>query len=413
MNRKLAAILLLLLALSLPVSSASKKSTLKKDIAQAKANLKSGKNLEQAEQLMQKHLADPANRRNERLWLVMFDAQRKQYEQGNMKLYLKQKYDTAAFFNITKRMFETLETFDTIDAAPDEKGNVKLQYRKKHAEFLNKHRGNLYNGGTYFIGKQKFKEAYSFLDSYINCAYLPLFTQSQYDYTTSDERMPEAAYWAVYSGYKMQDTAATLRHAGLALKDSAHHSLTLQYLADTYMLEKDTTKYVATLHEGFQNYPLFPYFFPRLVDYYAKQGEWNEVLTVADQAIAADTTKLMFKTVRTTALLNLCEYDSVIKESDAIIAADSTLAVAWYNAGMACFNQAVTISKNNKITARQKRQAQEKYRAALRYMERYRELEPDKQDHWVLPLYTIYLNMNMGGKFDEIDHLIRTRNKSN
>ena len=390
----------------------AQKKALKKDIAQVKTFLKAGNNLERAEQLMQKHLSDSANHRNERLWLLMFDAVRKQYEQGNMKLYLKQKYDTAAFFNLTKRMFTILQTFDSIDAIPNGQGEIKSQYRKKHADFLNKHRVNLFNGGTYFIGKQKFNEAYDFFDLYIGCAQRPLFTESQYNYTETDERMAEAAYWAVYYGYKMQDAKATLRHTHLALKDTAHHSLTLQYLADTYMLEKDTTKYVATLHEGFQNYPLFPYFFPRLVDYYAKQGAWSEVLTVADQAIEADTTKAIFRAVRTTALLNLRQYDTVVRECDQLIAADSTLSMAWYNAGMACFNQAVTIAKAEKVTAKQKRQMTEKYRSALRYMERFRELKPDQQDRWALPLYTIYLNLNMGKKFDEIDRLIRTRGQN-
>ena len=133
-------LLLFSLVLLTPATAQKKHSTLKKDIAQAKTYLKAGNNLDKAEQLMQKHLADSANRRNERLWLMMFDAVRKQYEQGNMKLYLKQKYDTAAFFNLTKRMFTILETFDSIDASPNPQGEIKAQYRKKHSEFLDKYR---------------------------------------------------------------------------------------------------------------------------------------------------------------------------------------------------------------------------------------------------------------------------------
>ena len=408
MLRKLIAILLFC-ALPLSYSAASSyKKTLKKDIAQAKTFVKSGKNLDRAEQLMQQHLNDSANRRNERLWLIMFDAQRKQYEQGNMKLYLKQKYDTAAFFNIVKRMFTTLETFDSIDAEPNAKGESKPQYRRKHAEILDKHRVNLFNGGVYFVGKQKFSDAYQFLNLYLDCARQPLFTA--YNYTETDERMPEAAYWATYCGYKMQQPDATLRYADLALNDTAHHSLTLQYLADTYKLQNDTAKYLETLGEGFQKYPVFPYFFPRLVDYHATQGNWNEVLALADSAIAADSTRNGFRAVRTTALLNLHQYDLVVRECDQLLAADSTMAVAWHNAGMAYFNQAVTIGKGERLNSKMKRQMTEKYRHAMRYMERYRQLRPERQDRWGLPLYTIYLNLNMGTKFDEIDRLLRSRN---
>ena len=399
-------LLLFSLVLLTPATAQKKHSTLKKDIAQAKAYLKAGNNLEKAEQLMQKHLADSANRRNERLWLMMFDAVRKQYEQGNMKLYLKQKYDTAAFFNLTKRMFTILETFDSIDATPNPQGEIKAQYRKKHSEFLDKYRANLFNGGVYFIGKQKFAEAYGFFDCYIDCARQPLF--ESYDYRQTDERMPEASYWATYCGYKMQQPEATLRHTDMALKDTAHYPMTLQYLADTYKLQNDTAKYIATLNEGFEKYPLFSYFFPRLVEYHTANADWDEVLKTANFAIAADTTNTAFRLVRTTALLNQRQYDTVIHECGLLIAADSTLADTWYNLGMAYFSQAVNIGKSPKVTAKQKQQMTKKYQSARHYLEHFRSLAPDQRNRWALPLYTIYLNLNMGDKFDEIDRLIRS-----
>ena len=38
-------------------------------------------------------------------------------------------------------------------------------------------------------------------------------------------------------------------------------------------------------------------------------------------------------------------------------------------------------------------------------MEKYRELEPTVKSKWLAPLYTIYLNLNMGKEFDEIDKI--------
>jgi len=38
-------------------------------------------------------------------------------------------------------------------------------------------------------------------------------------------------------------------------------------------------------------------------------------------------------------------------------------------------------------------------------------LRPDRKDAWGLPLYTIYLNLNMGKKFDEIDELMKKQKK--
>lgn len=429
MNRRLFFLLFMLIAfLQAPLAQESEKSdvkavqqqrlverakrkamqAIKKDIAQARTYLKAGNNFDKAEQLMQNHLRDTANRHNERLWIIMFDAVKRQYEQGNMKLYLKQKYDTASLFNLTKRLFTIAEAFDSIDSHPDANGGVKPQYRKRHAEFLDRYRSNLFNGGSYFVAKQKFTEAYSFFDLYIDCANQPLF--SQYNYNETDPRMAEAAYWAVYCGYKMQNPKATLHHTYLALKDTTHYNLMLQYLADTYKLEGDTVRYVQTLMEGFQKYPLFPFFYPRLVDYYAGVGQWNHVLSITDQAISNDSVSIDFKLVRTSALLNLARYDNCIALCDSLIAQNDSIPEAWYNAGMSYFNQAVAIDKNLKQTAKQKQFMQDCYKKSLHYLERFRQFAPTQSDRWALPLYTIYLNLNMGKEFDEVDGIIR-RNK--
>ena len=40
-------------------------------------------------------------------------------------------------------------------------------------------------------------------------------------------------------------------------------------------------------------------------------------------------------------------------------------------------------------------------------MERYRELAPDQKDKWAAALYNIYLNLNMGKKFEEIVGILK------
>ena len=40
-------------------------------------------------------------------------------------------------------------------------------------------------------------------------------------------------------------------------------------------------------------------------------------------------------------------------------------------------------------------------------MERYRKLAPAQQQKWAPALYKIYLNLNMGKQFDEIDKLLK------
>ena len=88
----------------------------KKEINAAIDNLKANKNLEKVETSMMTLLKDSSNMSNEKIWNLLFESLKKQYQAGNEKLYLKQKYDTASLFNIASRMFAVMTRYDSIDA---------------------------------------------------------------------------------------------------------------------------------------------------------------------------------------------------------------------------------------------------------------------------------------------------------
>ncbi len=381
----------------------------RKEISQARQWIKHGNNLEQAENTMRGLLKDSVNRTNERIWLTLFDAVKRQYEQGNERLYLKQQYDTARLFTLARKMFDVLIHFDSIDAAPNCNGVIRPKYRDGHAQFLNQYRPNLFNGGTYFLHKQKYAEAYDLYDVYIGCADQPLF--KKYDYEHTDRLMPEAAYWAAFCAYKQQRYDATLKHTPLALKDTTHYVYMLQYLADTYKAKKDTVRYLQTLREGFTIYPAFPFFFPRLVDYYVEHKNFDAAQEIIDRALTVDSTNHIYLFAKSTVLLNTGKYEECIVICDRLIACNDSMPEAYLNAGSAYFNQAVLLDKEMQISKQRRQQILDFYRKAKPYLERYRQLAPDMKQKWGVPLYTIYLNLNMGKEFDEIDKIIDIEKK--
>ena len=328
----------------------------KKEISQAKSAIKAGKAVE-AEASMRKLLADSAHRQNEKIWLVLFDAVKKQYEDVNEKMYLKQSTDTAKLFDAAYRMFGVLEALDSVDAMPDKDGRVKLKYRRKHADYLDAYRKNLYTGGSYFLNKQDYPRAFKLFAAYIDCASQPLFESQQY--ASRDKRLPSAAFYALYSGYRANDAAATLRYKQLAETDTARLPLVLEYEAETYRAQADSVGYVSTLEKGFAHDPASGYFFPHLFD--------------------------------------------------SVIAADDAAANAYLNAGLAYFNQAVKIDNAPKHTRAERAEMLALYRNSLKYMQPYRQLAPTRSDLWAMPLYTIYLNLNMGKEFVEIDAIMKQK----
>lgn len=391
------------LMLMSPVAASAQK----KEIQTAKDQVKAGKNLDQAAASMKKLLADSANRTNRKIWTIYFDAVRKQYEQGNEKLYLKQKYDTAQLFNYTRQLFEVAFQYDSVETAPDKKGRRDFEFRKGHSDYLAHIRSNLYNGGIWFLNKKKYPDAYKFFDCYIECASQPMFKQRNYG--EKDKHLPTAAYYAVYSGYKMKDPKATLHHSYEALKDTVHYNYMLQYLAETYMLEKDTARYVASLKEGFKRVPTFPYFFPRLVEYYVVRNQLDSAMTVVNEALTVVPDSDVYLAAKSNLLLEQGKLQECIEVSKKVIEVNQKLGDPYYNAGICYFNLAVEQDKNSHNSRKVKEQVEANYKKALPYLVKYREMEPKEQGKWAFPLYTIYLNLNMGKEFDEIDKVMKLK----
>lgn len=372
----------------------------RKEISQARTIIKSKRGVEQAEQLMTKLLKDSANRYNKRIYALWYESVLLQYQAVNEKLYMKQRQDTAQFFELTRRLFTVAETLDSLDMRPDRKGKVDIDYRDDNATQLLKYRPNLFVGTVYYVRKGDFKRAFEFAEAYMDCARQPLFSGRGLD--SLDSRMPEAAYWAVYSGYRMNDPVLTLRHRHLALCDTTRSESTLLYMAEARRWLKDDSLYVETLREGFRRNATNSYFFSHLMDYYTAHNESDSALSVVDRALAVNDSNQLYIYAKSNVLFTMGRYDESIALSDQLIARNDTMPDPYYIAGTAYLNKALLLHP-----LREKKQMKATYQKARPYMERYRQLAPDQKGKWGPALYRIYLNLNMGRQFDEIDRLMK------
>ena len=375
----------------------------KKVIAQAQTLVKGGKELAKAEKMMSDLLADSANRRNEKIWLTLQEAVRKQYEQGNEKLYLRQKYDTAALFTTARKIFLICEAFDSVEAMPDKKGRVNIRHREKNAEWLRTLRPNLYNAGTFFLRKMDYNHSWTFYDTYLDCARQPLF--AAHHFIENDSLMPTAAYWALYSAYRLRRPDRVMKYQQLAEADTIHLDNILQYVAEMQLLAADTAAYVATLRRGFQHTPAHRFFFPRIIDFYNSRAMSDTANVFIDNALATDSTNSLFLFAKSSALLNARHYQQCIDITQKLLNINDSLPEAWCNMGLAYFNQAVELERSMQRTRKKRKTVNALYEKSRPYMERFRAMAPTQQYKWVPALYTIYLNLNMGREFEEIDAL--------
>lgn len=376
----------------------------KKELSQARSYIKSGKDYDKAEKLMVDLLANPANRDNAKIYATWYDAISGQYAQANEKLYLKQAYDTAAFFNITKRMYQVAQSLDSLDMKPDEKGRVKPEYRKEHAEQLNQLRPNLYYGGTYQVRREDYKTAYSYFDLYLDAARQPLFTG--YKYLESDKQVSQAAYWATLCGFKMRDPKKTLKYSQLAMTDYDKSKYVFHYMCEAYRLLKNQEEYLKTLNLGFKLFPTYPYFFPHLADHYKALGDNEKMLQLAEIGLRKAPDNALFLLAKSIALLNMNHYSECIDVSKKMITLYPNQAEPYFNIATCYLNEALSLEQLNE-PRRYREQLVKLYSDARPYMEKYRELAPDESQRWAPALYRIYLNLNKGKQFEEIDRLMR------
>ncbi len=243
------------------------------------------------------------------------------------------------------------------------------------------------------------------MDTYISCVNQPLY--ADHHYSADDPQCVNAAFWAMFSGYKTSNAEQALKYKDIALKSEDNRLRIYNYLAEIYLAQNDTANYTQALCDGFELDKTNTFFFTRLVDLYGHSGRIDQALTIADGALADDAHNPLFLFAKSDLLLNAGRYAECATYSDQALAADSTITDAYFNAGISYFNQALLIDNEAKADRDIKQQQNDLYRRAQPYMERYRQLAPDQKQKWATPLYTIYFNLNLGPQFEEMIAILK------
>ena len=322
----------------------------------------------------------------------------------NTKAYLKQVCDTAALFSTLLNMYGNLYKCDSVDALPNTKGIVKQKYNSKTNSLRSKHLTNILNGGKYYLSKNNYAMAYNFFDSY-------------HTYTRpSDANLPKVAYWATFSSYKLGQYDNTLKYIDQAFSAVGEHegAILQEYKCRSHQALKNDSSYIKDLVDGVRKYPSHDFFFVNLADIYCEKHMYKEGLALADSLIKLDPEKPLYWFSKSKYMLAESDYEKCIEYSDSTIRRDSTYTDAYYNKGISFLNLA-WIRQDGACTdlldpkcLEDKKAIESLYRKAQPCMEMVRKLEPENKDRWGRHLYRIYLFLNRGKEFEEIDKLLRS-----
>ena len=356
---------------------------------------------------IQKLRNDTALQHSPKLELFTIEANKGLNDAENTKLYLKKSYDTLTFFSTTLEIVKACVRLDSMERAQNNGEGKKTKNQRFAIENLKQYFPNLNAGARFLFKRKKYTEALPYLTICIETPRTSLGKEAALDTTLEAKN----AVLHVNCAYNAKQYSRAQRFEDLALTDTAVRPYTLECLALTAEARKDTATYCKRLTEGWTDYPTRLSFFVRLADLYSKRNNYVQVLRMAEAQLKADTLYLPAMLARCNATFHLQQYTTCIEAARNLLNADSTNIDTHYyiGASYAALADKVSLPDNiNSAAYRKAIQARKVYaKAAEPELEAYRTAAPDEQKRWAPLLYQVYLTLNRGKKFAEIDTLLQ------
>lgn len=380
--------ILIFICFSLPELHAQKTMTMKKRFREAHSSIKAGSGQENIERILLDSMALPTitDKIKAEGYHLCALLEQSMNDGLNMKAYLKQNLDTIKLYNTILSIYRHTLKSDSLD----EKGRFEDKNRKLRAL----HRENLLGGGKFLYRKAKWSEAYSFFDMFLKTST-----------ADTDSVLGRVAYWATVCGMNVNNPYHVLEYVNtaIALSPEALQPALAEYKARSYVHIGDSSRWLEVLEEGVDRYPAHNYFFLNLMDYYMRHGQAERGLAVTDSLLRTVGDRAVYWFAMSMFALAQGDYEKCVAMSDECLKREPDNVDALYNKGISLLN----------MTLEEKSQSRRRvlFRHALEPMERVRELSPDDLQRWGNPLYRIYLNLNMGKKFEEIDKLLERHSR--
>ncbi len=324
----------------------------------------------------------------------------------NRNAYLRQKYDTAALFNHLLHMYEKCDQCDSVDIIPNKNGHSNPKYAKKTSALRKKHAKNMYSAITFFLDKKDYAQTYKFIDKYYTSFYdfqKPIF--------------PHLAYQATLCAYYCEDHLSTLKYIDSAIEYAAYEEKPIlqEYKCKTYEALNNDSARVSELAKGVNRFPYVDYFFVNLVEWYKNQKMIDEGMNLADSLIIICGSRPIYWYAKSKLMLTANNYEKCIEYSDSTIHLDNNYLEAHYNQAISYLNLAVIFQESacQDIKDPQfqldRQHIQHLYQQARPNAEFLRKANPENPSQWAPLLYRIYLNLNMGKEFDEIEKILNEK----
>ena len=379
-------------------------------VKEAKSLFSSGK-LDEAAAKLAPALTSAETKDKAAAWNLMNEIKYKAYTEEYQKLALQQQYNTDRMVNALIEGFKAAEQCDKYDEQPNEKGKVKIRFRKTNATRYMQERQWLYNGGVLQYQAKNMPGAIKAWGAYIESAKSSLFQELT---MPKDTLLPDAAYNTALLAYQEKDYETAKKYADIATtfpdKEDDAINMKLFIQKETAQTKADSLAYLAELKRLHAAQPSKEQYFNLLQEYYSHANDNQALKAWAKEETGIDAGNKMAWALLGEAEMNEEHWDQAIEAFKKAAEIDPSWTPVVFNTGVCLNSKAIALQDElmDKKTMNISKDNLEKVKNVLRdaqvYLEKTRELDPNHETtHWVYPLYRIYYTLGDKAKMAELE----------
>lgn len=320
-------------------------------------------------------------------WLSEYD-----FEKENMKMYLGTQADTVKYY------MSLYDTFSFFSRCYDRLKDVE-KYGKPMISTMERLKGNLGRGGNYFILKSDFARSLNLYGLYLTLLHQKILT-------CADSVRCQMYYNVVLSADKMEDYAQVAQWAQKALQQGCtSEEMDMMWCNALHRISDEET-WLRAVKESIARNPLQFYFYGLIIDYYIQNNRNDKAMTYAYELVEKDSLSYLNCFVKgyvhqrtgddRDAILWL---KRSLKQNPDFIPSLSALGFSYIRLAE---NRAASI-RRVRLSDEEKAEISSYYEKARQYLERCRELDPQKKENWIYGLYKVYYNLNEGEKLEMLE----------
>ncbi|MBQ9675184.1 MAG: tetratricopeptide repeat protein [Bacteroidaceae bacterium] len=358
-----------------------------------------------AESLIQQALNNPETANLADTWFAAGQIQQKKGAKQLENQVKRQGFDEAAMYDAALQM---VKYFLKADQLPDAKGKMNA-FTSKMANAIKADKGNLINGGINMFNSSEEgtdAKALDFFGAYVDLANAPMFAKE--NLAVSDTLMPTIAYYAALAGIRAENYPAVEKYAPIAQADKENGQNATEFLIEALKKQDKTDQMLSVLKDAINKFPSNQAFFANMIDYYSANEKYDEALAFADQQIAKDGNNFFFYYVKGYLYSLMKNDDKAIEQYEAAIQRNPEYAQAYSELGRAYvlkaqdFSATATTNVNDPKYQEDAKTLRGFYEKAQPYYEKARQLAPDNISLWKQGLSSVYYNLQMEDKYNEV-----------